>query len=208
MEPDRSESLGLIDLSDSVPLEAPQDASGLDLIDRVERRRTLEPRPDDIDYDEYVFGAAHAAATLATVQVLAAIAVARWFGLTITVQFWLDLVPHLAFTTPHRPRYVDLVTWSMMITGGVTLAAAMWNWFVARHRSREYAAGWRIALPMVALLGVFNLVRHLLDPPSVALWPLAQLMAATAACALVMIGLPSRAERNSQASNTKLKEQN
>ncbi len=210
MELERSGPIGLIDLSDPGSMGVNGDTSDPDLFDGINRRSELAPLDtleEELDYDEFVFGVGHAAATMALAQVIASIAIAHWFNVTIAVQFWFDLIPHLAFNVPHRVLYVDIITWSMLATGGITLGAALFNWFVASYRTPQYAAGWRFALPMVAFLGLFNLLRHVLDPPTVSLWPLAQMMAATVACALLMVGLPSRAERKSQTSNQP-KEQN
>ncbi len=176
---------------------------GTELIDRVERRRAIEPMlvDEEPNYEEFLAGAAHAALTLGLVQIAAAVFIAQWMNISIAVRFWFDLIPHLAFVIPERGRYVQLTTWTVLVSGTVTLLGVLWNWFIARHRTAEYVAGWRIGVPMVLLLGLFNMLRDLLDPPTIEIWPVLQVMAAAIAAGLFVFGIDSRAGRTNRSVN-------
>ncbi len=177
---------------------------------RVNYRLTKTPEEiaaeaidEEKDYSSFVLGAANAALLLFTTQALASMFVGDYLGATIQIEFQARVIPTLQFITD-IPTFVKIVTWSTAIAVVMTCVGVLVA--LARRRGdNQRIYGWAMGLLMAGLLVVFHFIRHLMRPPVIDGWVIAQSTAFIIVTALIFVGfkpgtpLPETTDARAQA---------
>ncbi len=145
-----------------------------------------EQQSEEKDYSSFVLGAANAALLLFSTQALASMFVGDSLDATIQVEFQARVIPTLQFITDIT-TFVKIVTWSTAIAVLMTCVGVVVA-LIRRRDDEQRLYGWAMGLLMAGLLVVFHFIRHLMNPPVIDGWVLAQSTAFIIVTALIFIG--------------------
>lgn len=154
--------------------------------------------PDELveDYTPLVRGVLRAATTLFLSQALSAILIANYVGGQLQIRFYFKVVPYVAILAS-RDLFVAILTWSTTFAVTLTCLAVLSG--LARHRDEQKLLdGWATGLFMSGLLLVMQYVRHVLDPPAIDGWILAQTAAGVVAASVIFLGFRPEVEMPAQ----------
>lgn len=156
-----------------------------------------EPEELFEDYTPMVRGVLRAATTLFLSQALSAILIANYLGGQLQIRFYFKLFPYVAILSS-RDLFVSILTWSTTIAVSFTCIAILTG--LARHRhEQKLLDGWATGLFMSGLLLVMQYVRHVLDPPAIDGWVLAQTAAGVVAATVIFLGFRPEVDRPTQS---------
>lgn len=148
------------------------------------------------DYTPLVRGVLRAATTLFLTQAFGAILIANYVGGQLQIRFHFKVVPYVAILAS-RDLFVSILTWST--TFAVTLTSLAVLIGLARLRNEQKLLdGWATGLFMCGLLLVMQYVRHVLDPPAIDGWILAQTAAGVVAVSVIFLGFRPEADMPAQ----------
>lgn len=155
-----------------------------------------EPEEVEEDYTPLVRGVLRAATTLFLGQAIGSLVIANWLGGSLQIRFFLKFIPYVTILAP-RITFVRIITWATVFA--VVLTCAMVLIGLVRHRKEQQLLdGWSSGLLMSGLLVGFQYLRHLMDPPTIDGWVMAQTAAGVIAAAVIYLGFRPEPDRSGE----------
>lgn len=154
------------------------------------------PKPEDLgkpekelptDYAPLVLASSHAALALFVTQALSSVLLANYFGAVIEIRFVGNIIPYLSMAVARQSDLLTIVS----VSSALSVVAVCVGTIQALIRLRGDPLslnGWATGLPMGAFLLGFQYLRHLINPPVVNGWILAQAGAGLVTVTVLFIG--------------------